>query len=759
MIRVRWRLLAASLISLASTPTTMAQQRSMQLTQPGTEIIPPDASLGVAVPGTATLRPGPMSQTLRSVTIRQRHRIDALRSRPVIALGNGRVDLRPVFMNPSTLTNVAASLRKSPRLAKVTADSLEVLEIEQGLILQQHLSYQLSLGACSSARQRQQVQQGGVDCFTRLPAAQRRAAFSDPASARFVADPRERRRVIDAAEKATAASEARIAGHLAEFRRQLADPARRREFIRTIGRSEVQRLAAMKDEDLAAELINAAKVQIEQTMFVPAQTAFTEWLPPGTGSLSVRDPSASQPASTAIFTRRPSPIAALRPEAIRVPRTYQLEARLYLTGFTLANRYEWRERVSVTIDWCLFGCSETYYLEAFAGFHFGMGLRRPLLLRGTWTHVRQGRMEYAQLKPEFITVDADASQYREAGVTDDRLFNGQELVAELGATAGFAYKVPFLGSDQITFDPGVDFTGYLPPPLTGGQFTPPGAAQALSVPVVLEHVDLLGERANFGVAGARVMPAVKIDLISRKITFKLRDQVANTTLVIDQSGASFRLAVDAKDSSSRFTLGDPVYQLGFALTPGITADLFVDVSVWSRHWKLPVWFPELSVELPPGGVEFGCHTDTICSRGYHFTYSAGGRETGRAQSTTASNPWESQVRKWSEGLLKKGTTRCTTRDRNIGAFCRTGIMATVREAENQMQWLIDDSLEKRQAARGSKARNAVDKQLQSQLDGKKSDAEARVQQIVNETTAAATRKKPMLSPGPLPASLAPLPAN
>ena len=52
-------------------------------------------------------------------------------------------------------------------------------------------------------------------------------------------------------------------------------------------------------------------------------------------------------------------------------------------------------------------------------------------------------MEYAQLKPEFITVDADASQYREAGVTDDRLFNGGELVAELGATAGFAYKVPF----------------------------------------------------------------------------------------------------------------------------------------------------------------------------------------------------------------------------------------------------------------------------------------------------------------------------
>ena len=317
MIRVRWRLLAASLIALASTPTTMAQQRSMQLTQPGTEIIPPDASLGVAVPGTATLRPGPMSQTLRSVTIRQRHRIDALRSRPVIALGNGRVDLRPVFMNPSTLTNVAASLRKSPRLAKVTADSLEVLEIEQGLILQQHLSYQLSLGACSSARQRQQVQQGGVDCFTRLPAAQRRAAFSDP-PAHALSRIRAAQAVIDAAEKATAASEARIAGHLAEFRRQLADPARRREFIRTIGRSEVQRLAAMKDGDLAAELINAAKVQIEQTMFVPAQTAFTEWLPPGTGSSRCvtrphRSPLDSDFHATAEPNRCP------QAEAIRVP--------------------------------------------------------------------------------------------------------------------------------------------------------------------------------------------------------------------------------------------------------------------------------------------------------------------------------------------------------------------------------------------------------------------------------------------------------
>ena len=62
-----------------------------------------------------------------------------------------------------------------------------------------------------------------------------------------------------------------------------------------------------------------------------------------------------------------------------------------------------------------------------------------------------------------------------------------------------------------------------------------------------------------------------------------------------------------------------MYTLYFLVTPGVNAHVFIDVGVWGDSWDFPVWFPDIALELPPGGVDFACHAGTICRRDYFYT--------------------------------------------------------------------------------------------------------------------------------------------
>ena len=34
--------------------------------------------------------------------------------------------------------------------------------------------------------------------------------------------------------------------------------------------------------------------------------------------------------------------------------------------------------------------------------------------------------------------------------------------------------------------------------------------------------------------------------------------------------------------------------------------------MWSDSWNPTLWFPQLTVDLPPNGIDFGCHAGTTC---------------------------------------------------------------------------------------------------------------------------------------------------
>jgi hypothetical protein len=98
----------------------------------------------------------------------------------------------------------------------------------------------------------------------------------------------------------------------------------------------------------------------------------------------------------------------------------------------------------------------------------------------------------------------------------------------------------------------------------------------------------------------------------------LHDNVANSDQAII-NGQKMPLAIDAAQHTSNFSIGSPVYNLGFIVTPGVDAHAFIDVGVWSDSWDFPAWFPDVAITLPPGGVDFSCHAGTVCRRDYLYT--------------------------------------------------------------------------------------------------------------------------------------------
>ena len=198
----------------------------------------------------------------------------------------------------------------------------------------------------------------------------------------------------------------------------------------------------------------------------------------------------------------------------------------------------------------------------------------------------------------------------------------------------------------------MDFTQYLPEPLKGGNFTPPSVGQSVNVNKFFKEIDLIGERANFGIVAARIAPGLKINLQSDALSFTLHDNEANTDTLVTNSSQLVHLGINANDNSSSFSLGNPVYKLGFDITPGIDAILSIQLGVWSNDWDFPVWFPQLTIKLPPDGASFSCHAETQCSRNYHMgpavaTVSAG-----------ASSGFKGSLKDWGKDFDAYWAARC-----------------------------------------------------------------------------------------------------
>jgi hypothetical protein len=574
----------------------------------------------VALPDTVLLQSASPLTSITQLPVQREMSISEIRSTRDLKLGNSTVDLSAMLQNREALPNIATRLQGAPGAVTVKASDVKAYVVPQGLIVRSFLNYQIKPGTCSDSGRRAQIEQAGIGCADRQSESERVAGYSNPSSPRFVEDPGKRAAAIAKARQDWAQQEADISSKVTNFRAILANPAERAKIEAAIGPQETSRIEQLNDEQLAGELINSSETKIEDVMFIPKADVLDKEV------AAVADgDGATVSSGTRLQTlagRLGGRLDALQQVQLTPTPNQPIDNVVFLTGFTLGRQYEWSKRIEKTINWCWVGCSETYYAGARAGFSYGFGLRFPIVVNGKYLYENGSGGEHAYLTATMSPVDGSPSQYAASGLASSQIFNGQELVAELQANAGYEYKLPLIGEDHHSLTVGYNLADKLPAPYTHGQFRPPApGTNAGEIPFVLTSVDLLAGYGNWGAAGILVHPAVKVGLHSDALKLVLHDNVANSDQAI-VNGARMPLAIDAAQHTSSFSIGSPLYNLGFIVTPGVDAHAFIDISVWSDSWDFPVWFPAVAVTLPPGGIDFSCHAGTVCRRDYVYTAAA-----------------------------------------------------------------------------------------------------------------------------------------
>lgn len=574
---------------------------------PQTTISVPDDLQSPGVADSVTLTGQNQPLMMQKLKVLKTYNLTDLQKQPQLKLDGNTLNFKEMLDSPTALSNIAQKLRALPKAVDVSEEDTTVDEVEQGYVVRSSFKYKIRSGQCRDETVKTKLKDAGIQCATRRKSADLLKSFALKDDPRFIKDTTQRAKITrDFQQKLTESQKAHDQ-YIAKLRSMLADPQQRVQFINKFGAAETDRLSKLSNDDLKEEVINASEVHIEQVLFVPKKDSLAR-----TPQIQKMQISPATLQSSKLLSRS---LNLKLPQLVGQNTNKDLGSFIYLTGFTLGKDYEWSRRVSVTINWCIFGCSETYYAEPFAGFNYGVGLRFP---------IRASLHEFynapnATVKIDYVPINGAAADYTAAGLPNDKLFSAKELVAQAGAQAGLRYKLPFVGSHTVSVSASKDFTAGLPAPFTNGQFTPPapGTPGLPAFNKVFTDFDLLLGRANFSVIAAQVFPAVKVDLRSDSLKFSLVDNVLSTTKVITQTGQTHALGVGTdSEKTSRFTFGKPIYNLSFYVTPGVDARLTVDVEVWSHHWDWLVWFPQVQVQLPPGGIDFTCHAGTICNRNF-----------------------------------------------------------------------------------------------------------------------------------------------
>jgi len=618
---------------------------------PAQELKPQDRTRPRPIENSVTLQGGTQAQTMQRLHVVRQYAFQNLRANPRITVGEAKLDFTPMLDNPKALPNLAVRLQSMTQHVQVQANSSDVVEVDQGLVIHHLVTYQILPGKCADAGARAQLAAAGVSCFTRATESQRVAEFSVPGKARYVADAGKRQAAIAQFQQKSAAANAEATQHIAALRKSLADPTQRAAIVAKVGQAEATRLSSLNDDDLKDELINMSTQTFEETMFVPKIESSNFAQPQkltavaGSGEVAAAQQlmrGGSVPtASPAQFPRllKIVPSSELHLSGSGQPHGDQtadlsIGPYYYLTGFTIAHDYEWSWGVSISINWCVVGCTSTYGITLYAGFNYAFGLRFPIEATLKYqTTVHPNNSAEARFTPQFTPIEGDTNTFIQTGLDTSEVYGGQEIVAQVGAHAGFSVNLPVLSNSQ-DFKVLVDFTQLLPAPYQGGRFQPPAPGSGgINSPYFFNTIDLLGGLLNFGAVGGEVYPGVNINLHSNNLQFTLNDELSKRSSTIN-SGQTVPVA-DASASNgdySHFSVGNPVYNLGFTLTPGLAPTVFVVIAVWSDQWQWPVWFPQLAIDLPPGGMNFSCHAGTTCVVDFQPVYNAA---TGQVKDMSA----------------------------------------------------------------------------------------------------------------------------
>lgn len=622
----------------------------------GAEAAPVAASIPVhptvlaGVPNTLTLQTGRPAEAIQSLHVVRQFSPAALRANPVIQLGPVRANLTRVLNNPRSPINLGQRLSAIPNV-KVTGDTTELVEVDQGLLLHHFVTFRLPSGACTDQGRRLELGRAGVRCFADRPVGERSAAFANPSDPHYIRDVGIRARAVAQANARGPAEHAQIAQHLQTLRANLNDPAKRQELVAQLGAQAVQKLATLNDHDLTVEMLNTGDRKVEQVMFVPKLGS--RLMPAIKGLQTIPPLAVIQAQKKMMFIQavpanakyKPSPQAPggvkflMDQKLTDTSADIALDRRVFLAGFTVGHDYEWGQRIETTIDWCLIGCSETYYVEGNVGFSYYFGLRFPIEMTGKYHFQRVNGQESATFTPHYQPINGGPADYAASGLSPDLVLDGKELVAQVEAHAGAGFDLPIVGAQNFSFQLKEDFTKYLPGDFQNGQFRPPypNDPNPPSAVKVFDQLDFLGNNANVGIAGLQVFPAVKVSLVSNSLQFTLEDYAnKNQVTPVTASDQALPVAIDPNLHESAFLIGNPVYNLAFQIEPGIDVHAYVDIDVWSDSWDWEIWFPQLAIQIPDGGIDFSCHAGTKCVE-YYEASAMGKTESAQSSVGDADN--------------------------------------------------------------------------------------------------------------------------
>ena len=267
-----------------------------------------------------------------------------------------------------------------------------------------------------------------------------------------------------------------------------------RSEIAKTGRNDLLNLS---DEQLTNEILNSAKTTEEETIFIPRNFLVNNNLQP-------------------VFNKRIKILESLN--NLQVPPAPQsqnidIEKLDFLTGFTLGKDFEWRKRFSTCIG--LGDTCRTYYIEPYARFGYGLGVRLPMRASNlNFDYELDSNQNTAKVSVMLEGFDAGINSYQNLfrdsrlqvnNTGDYPIYSGKELIAEFEARAGLKYKVPVRGTSDWSTGISIDFTDYLDGDLAGGHVNPRGQGESLDS-TVWAPIDLLGGNGNFGLAGVRINP-------------------------------------------------------------------------------------------------------------------------------------------------------------------------------------------------------------------------------------------------------------
>ena len=622
---------------------------------------------------------GAIEPPLSGLQIKNAIDLNQLRPGTIKSLGGYTINPASIKLLSQQQTEQARKIRNLGNLAKVLQENATISEAGDGVLIQTQLSYSVQFGACLTKKST--LAAAGINCRNTGDINQSIRALSDPSSKRYIRNAADRQKAIENLSKANST----FTDLGAKLRLNLAKP----EAAAKIGGSTVANLTQLSNAQLGNEILNAGTVDVQQAIYIPSANTLIQGLNKVKrlegnsidNLMRLKTSMQPEPSSSSHTTR---PVNAQANAAEIDPGTTQdvLLASLpggapllasnnssgqgkedvFLAGFTFGKQYEWKKRVGTTIDICWpFDCNRKLYVEPYAKFAYGLGLRFPIRTTTTYSPAGNNGRVTVDMEP----FNGGTADYQRAGLSGNQLFDGQELVAEIGGEAGVRYNI-YVDSGNPHVSIGYDLTEKLPRGLRNGQFTPPSPQRPMAdvSPMFIEDIDLLGGSFNYGVVYAKVHPGIKADITSRELSFKLVDNYGSGSPQRVSNGQTKQVAT--RNGKASVTLKDPKYNIAVAITPGVRAKIGVDVVVWEDDWHYDIWIPELSITLPPAGADFSCHAQTTCSRTYEFL--ANGNSTSTGDSGSGSGGGSGSNASGSSGSGSGGPSVACSASNKLGRF-------------------------------------------------------------------------------------------